>query len=166
MLKSIKSLFVSVLTAVLFMFALNIQAAENPEQYMQGKATPEQLYQEGDRLYKAAGFGCDKSDAINYFKAAGEQGNLDAQVRLGDMYGFGAGVEPGYEMAAYWYIKAADQGSPKAQLYMGNLYASGLGVEQNKDKALKYMKLAAENKDSDSDTKALAQKRIKAITGQ
>lgn len=134
--------------------------------YMDGKASPEDLYQEGMRLFKAAEPGSGQNDAIAYLTAAGEQGHLQAQVMLGDMYGFGTGVSPSYEKAAYWFIKAAEQGNPKAQLYMGDLYAYGLGVEQDSSKALHYMRLAAENKDSSPETRALAKKRISVLSGE
>lgn len=152
-----------VLTATLLTASVNAQTSLPPEQFQQGKASATELFDEGMRLFDEAGVGRDKSEAIAYFKAAGEQNNLQAQLMLGDMYAFGAGVAPDYTLAAYWFIKAAALGSPKAQLYMGDLYANGLGVEKDLHKAIEYMAMAASNPNADKESAALAGKRLKAL---
>ncbi|MAD45889.1 MAG: hypothetical protein CMI02_07020 [Oceanospirillaceae bacterium] len=145
---------------------VSAEPAIAPSDYRQGKATAAELYKEGQRLYEAAGMGGDKSAAVGYFKAAAEQGDLEAQVRLGDMYAFGAGVSPSYESAAYWFTKAAAQGDAKSQLYMGDLYAYGLGVEKDNARALRYMNMALTNENSDSKTRSMAEKRINDLSRQ
>ena len=167
-LKPLQSFVRSLFAALMLITAVSVPvvAAGSPEQYRQGKASAEELYQEGMRLFNAAAPGTDQSEAIGYFSAAGEQGHLPSQVMLGDMYGFGTGVSPSYGQAAYWFIKAAEQGNPKAQLYMGDLYAYGLGVEQNQQAAVRYMQMAADNKSSDEKTRLLARKRLAALSAQ
>ena len=166
--KPFQSFVCSLFAALILITAVSVPAvaAGSPEQYLQGRASAEELYQEGMRLFNTAGPGADQSEAIRYFTAAGEQGHLQSQVMLGDMYGFGTGVSPSYEQAAYWFIKAAEQGNPKAQLYMGDLYAYGLGAGQNQQAAVRYMQMAADNKSSDEKTRLLVRKRLTALSAQ
>ena len=54
---------------------------------------------------------------------AAEQGNVDAQLALGDMYHNGeGGVLQDYKEAEKWYRKAAEQGYAEAQLTLGAMH--------------------------------------------
>jgi uncharacterized protein len=55
-----------------------------------------------------------------YLKKA-EQGDADAQHRLGLMYANGRGVAKDYEKAAEWYLKAALQGYADARDALENI---------------------------------------------
>ncbi|KPK25298.1 MAG: hypothetical protein AMJ61_12360, partial [Desulfobacterales bacterium SG8_35_2] len=44
-----------------------------------------------------------------------EQGQVEAQFKLGDAHYFGKGTKKNLEQALFWYEKAAQQGHPRAQ---------------------------------------------------
>jgi len=73
-----------------------------------------------------------------------QQGDANAQVKLGDWYRKGAGASPDWEKARFWYQKAAAQGHARGLLKLGVIYWEGLGVPQNRNEAVKlYLKSAA-----------------------
>ena len=81
------------------------------------------------------------------FKAtmrSAEEGNDQAQNRLGYMYREGKGVENDYNGAFKWFKTAAEQGNREAQKNLGDLFSKGLGTEQNHEEALKWFLLSAE----------------------
>ncbi|ENU91850.1 hypothetical protein F971_02943 [Acinetobacter vivianii] len=65
------------------------------------------------------------------YKDAAENGNADAQFKLGECYTVGWGTTIDYHKAMYWYKKSAQQGNPAAMNNIGMLYQRGLGVEKN-----------------------------------
>jgi uncharacterized protein len=70
----------------------------------------------------------DYETALKMLEPLADQGNVDAQVRLGIMYRNGRGVPVDYVKAVKWYRLAADQDNAKAQFDLGELYADGQGV--------------------------------------
>jgi hypothetical protein len=76
---------------------------------------------------------------------AAEQGNAEAQCRLGDMYYEGRYDAPRDEKkAVYWYRMAAEQGDADAQFSLGGMYANGQGVPRDDAEAVKWYQKAAE----------------------
>ncbi|MGB2130164.1 MAG: tetratricopeptide repeat protein [Marinobacterium sp.] len=73
-----------------------------------------------------------------------EQGEGDAQNRIGEMYEFGYGVERDSDTAIQWYRKAADQGVVAAWHNIGRCYNFGTGVEQDYVQAETWYRKAAE----------------------
>ena len=71
------------------------------------------------------------------------QGDVKAQVNLGELYSKGEGVPQDYEKAAQWYEKAAAQGFASAQVNLGVLYDKGRGVPQDYVQARQWYKQAA-----------------------
>jgi len=65
------------------------------------------------------GGGKDLTTAASWFHKAADQGNLDAQIKMGVMYYLGEGVAKDPAQTALWYRKAADQGSADAQYRLG-----------------------------------------------
>lgn len=120
----------------------------------------EALHLNGMKIIETGPMGSDKSSALIYFQEAGELGYLKSQLMLGDMYGFGFGITPSYEHAAYWFEKAAGQGNARAQLYMGDLYFEGLGVAKNIETGMAYMQKALQNPESDEKSKRIAKARM------
>jgi uncharacterized protein len=53
--------------------------------------------------------------AVEWFKKAADQGNLNAQTNMGHMYKNGDGVPQDLIEAVKWYKKAADQGNEYAR---------------------------------------------------
>ena len=102
-------LFLSALLAVLF-------AGVAHADFAAGRAA----YEKGD--YAAA---------LGEWQPDAEEGDVDAQLGLGELYLQGQGVAQDFRIAAEWMTKAAEAGEPKAQAMLGGLYATGLGVPQD-----------------------------------
>jgi len=81
---------------------------------------------------------------IAEIRSAAEQGNADAQYKLGFLYADGQGVPQDYVEARKWLLKAAEQGHGEAQLTLGVLYDQGRGVVQDYVSARKWFLKAAE----------------------
>ena len=73
-----------------------------------------------------------------------EQGDVVAQVQLGDAYFQGAEeIEQDYDRAVQWY-RAAAQTSPAGQWRVGIMYVYGLGVPKDYATAARWFRAAAE----------------------
>ena len=72
-----------------------------------------------------------------------EQGDANAQLKLGLMYVKGEGVPQNYEEAAKWTRKAAEQGHAWAQEKLGQMYHYGMGVPTHYGEAAKWTRKAA-----------------------
>jgi uncharacterized protein len=72
-----------------------------------------------------------------------EQGDSNAQYKLGLVYDVGVGARQDLAEAALWYQRAADQGHVAAQFNLGLMYASGRGVSQDLVQAHMWLNLAA-----------------------
>ena len=83
-------------------------------------------------------------ESVQRYRLAAEHGDVDAQMRLGDMYSQGRGVEQDDSEAVRWYRLAAEQGDAGAQDKLGDMYSYGRGVTQNHVEALRWYRLAAE----------------------
>ncbi len=80
-----------------------------------------------------------------------EQGDADAQVKLGVMYFFGDGVPLDDAEAVKWFRKAAMQGHTMAQRNLGSMYSGGgKGVRKDKVEAYAWVLLADAISKSDS----------------
>ena len=77
-------------------------------------------------------------------RKAVEQGQVDAQFRLGVLYYDGVSVTQDYVEASKWFRKAAEQGQAETQFILGNLYSDGVGAVQNYAEAFKWHSKAAE----------------------
>lgn len=77
-------------------------------------------------------------------RQAAEQGDAEAQFKLGVWYDNGEGVLRDDAQAAVWYRKAAEQGLTQAQFNLGMMYAQGEGVAQDNTQALAWFHKAAE----------------------
>ena len=81
------------------------------------------------------GFAYAKYHLLKLYQKAAEQGDADAQLKLGSMYYNGTGVAQSYEKAVEWYRKAAEQRDADAQYHLGVMYELGDGVEESYEKA-------------------------------
>ena len=79
-------------------------------------------------------------------KERAEQGVVESQFMLGNMYFKGNGVEQNIEEALKWYGRAAEKGNAMAQLKLGFIYEDGKGVPQDKKAAKAWYHKACENK--------------------
>lgn len=67
--------------------------------------------------------------------ALANNGDANAQNKLGDLYFYGAGVKQSYKEAYNWHQKAAKQGHTIAKYNLSIANSNGLGVEKNTEKA-------------------------------
>ena len=78
-----------------------------------------------------------------------DQGDAEAQYKLGLIYRNGQGVPQDNKEAARWYGLAADQGYALGQYNLGLMYAKGRGVPQDYIQAYMWYNLAASNSRGD-----------------
>lgn len=77
--------------------------------------------------------------AFELWKAAAEQGHLQAQVYLALCYFTGEGVKPDLAKAFSIWTAAADFGNRDAMRYLGILYANGTGVKKDTKRAMELL---------------------------
>ena len=107
-------------------------------------------------LVVLAGFrpGLAEAQTIEQLRQAAEQGDAEAQYKLGDMYQREALPEAtnqnpftalrlAKEEAVKWTRKAAEQGHAGAQNNLGHMYRSGWGVPEDNREAVKWFLKAA-----------------------
>ena len=74
-----------------------------------------------------------------------EQGDAEAQYRLGRMYAIGSGSLPeDFVESVRWYRLAAEQGHGGAQTSLGFRYRYGRGVPEDDVEAVRWFRLASE----------------------
>ena len=83
------------------------------------------------------------SQAMQWFKKAGEQGYPSAQYNLGKLYYKGYLGEVDYKKALKCFVDAASNSSDDANNMLGVMYEEGKGVAQNYNTAYEYYLIAA-----------------------
>jgi TPR repeat protein/uncharacterized membrane protein YhaH (DUF805 family) len=73
-----------------------------------------------------------------------EQGDPDAQYKLGVMYADGQGVVKNEHTAVQWFQKAAEQNNASAQNALGYMYDNGRSVIKNERTAVEWYQKAAD----------------------
>jgi hypothetical protein len=76
-------------------------------------------------------------------KLLAEQGDVTAQLNLGNMHYNGDGVPKNYIEAVKWYRLAAEQADVDAQFSLGYMYDIGAGVPENDLKAYVWYSVSA-----------------------
>ena len=69
-----------------------------------------------------------KATAAEWYRKAADQGDADAQYKLGLFYENGYGVTQDKEQAMQWYKKAAEQGNESAKSAIDRMQSSGMGT--------------------------------------
>jgi len=74
------------------------------------------IWQDSMPFFELLGVGTEPNDdeAVKWMSRAAEQGYVNAQNALGDMYNWGVGVDEDKEKAKQWYEKAANNQNTKA----------------------------------------------------
>ena len=77
----------------------------------------------------------DYKQAVYWYTKAAEQGHVNSQYSLGQMYSesYSKEVPHDYKQAVFWYTKAAEQGYVYAQYNLGQMYRYGYGKEVPQD---------------------------------
>ena len=123
---------------------------------------------------------CGKSDidiplnyeeALKWYELAAKSGwtyiqeKLDALNKIITSESYEKGMEKynekEYEEAFKLFMTAAEKGHTGAQYNIGEAYYYGYGVEENKEKAVKWYKLAAENGNIDAESRLVSLNNIK-----
>ncbi len=77
------------------------------------------------------------------------QGDVEAEVALGNLYESGQSVLPlDPAQAAEWYRRAADKGHAGAQMNLAMMYVDGQGVPRNISQAIAWFEKAADRGDA------------------
>lgn len=97
-------------------------------------AGPEGDFDRGAAAHKRG----DYATALKWWKPLAEQGVVNAQFNLAQMYRSGEGVAQNLATAAEWYRKAALQGDKESQYHLGAMYLNGEGVKQDEAEAHKW----------------------------
>ena len=92
----------------------------------------------------------DYKTAFKEMLPVAEEGHVDAQYWVADMYRKGKGIQKNLSAAAQWYTKSAEQGDRWAQANLGFMYDFGEGVLENDKTAVKWYTKAAEQGDADA----------------
>jgi len=85
----------------------------------------------------------DYATALKLFQPLADQGDTNAQRRIGTLYDLGRGVGKDLVTAVKWYRQAADQGNSDAQNDLAMMYLAGSGVTEDRAEAIKWFKRAA-----------------------
>ena len=99
---------------------------------------------DGWRYRYGQGVPKDLSKAAELYQKAADQGDVNAQYRLAQLYEKGDGVPQDFRKAAELYQKAADRGATAAQYYLGVFYEKGQGVPKDLSKAAELYQKAAD----------------------
>lgn len=84
-------------------------------------------------------------DAVKWYRAAANQGDLEGMINLALMYANGEGIAKDDGQAMAWLEKAAEKGSPRAMLIISNSYRGGdMGNSINYDKSFEWLVKATE----------------------
>ena len=82
----------------------------------------------------------DFDKAILWLKLSSEQGYVEAQYNLGELF-FEVDDKP---KGIKWFRSAAENGHALSQVVLGSLYLNGTGLEKNNTKAVMWFRAAAE----------------------
>ena len=82
--------------------------------------------------------------ALRALRPLANQGDISAQVILGNLYEKGLGIKQDNSTALSWYEKAAEQNSKEGQYNAGLMYFNGSGVEVNREASYQWFSKAAE----------------------
>lgn len=85
-----------------------------------------------------------RHSTFNSLSQAADQGDAEAQFKIGNMYVGRQALPEDYAEAAKWYRKAAEQRHAKAQSQLGLMYVIGQGVPQDYAEAVQWCRKSAD----------------------
>jgi TPR repeat protein len=122
----------------------NYVAIEEQVTGSESTKSSQEMFELGEKYY----FDKNYTEAEKYYRMSAEQGNADAQNKLGNMYFDGKVVAKDYSEAFKWYQKSAEQGNVDSQYMLGSMYHLGDGVTENLSEAVKWYRKSAEQGDA------------------
>ena len=102
------------------------------------------LHEHEDSVAGKKGKALRNSQAITLFTRAAKLRNVQAQMKLAELYGNGRYVKKNKKTRFEWLHHAANNGLMEAQELVAKCYEKGRGVEKNHPKAYQWYKKAAE----------------------
>ena len=90
---------------------------------------------------------------LNYLHRAAEMGYLKAEIKLGEVYFYGAagiGIPENKAKAVQHYLKVAGLGSDAGDYELGECYFLGEGVEQSYERAISLFKKVMERREQNA----------------
>lgn len=103
----------------------------------------EEQYRLGVHYFSLENVVLDFEKAIHWFEKAGENGHLQSQINMAEMYAYIPGFQ-NPEKRFYWVEKAAAQNDPVSMAQLGAMYALGEGIKQDLEKGTEYLFKALE----------------------
>jgi len=97
-------------------------------------------YKDGRAAYDRKDF----KEAARIWRELADKGDVDAELALGTLYGYGLGVKEDYTQSFHWFSKAAEQKSSRGQFAVCEQYGMGFGVKEDYTKAMKWCRMAAD----------------------
>ena len=128
---------------------------DSKQKALQGDA--EGQYRLGFAYIRGFGIEKDLNEGVSLLKLSAAQGNVMAQLELGDFYANREDAPPNIDEAIHWYKLAAnnkdggidafdaDWGVNGARLKLGEIYCKGKGVPVNVGEGVSWYKMAAED---------------------
>lgn len=88
----------------------------------------------------------DYNNAVEWFRKSADQGDAEAQCKLGECYELGRGVGQDDREAVKWYHMAAEQGCIEGMYRLGELYVPSRGNKEHPNyyEGFKWYRMAAE----------------------
>ena len=99
-------------------------------------------FKQGEMYENGWGRAADPTEAIHWYKLAGEQGHAESQYRLGNFYYKGRFVSTDYVEAAKWYQLAADNQHVEAMVQLAWMYRQGEGIAKDTEAADRWTRAA------------------------
>lgn len=85
---------------------------------------------------------------ISSLEDAAVKGDVSAQVSLGRVFEFGAGVPQDYKQALYWFLQSAQKADTSVLISIAGIYEEGgRGVERNPKEAYFWYSVASLRED-------------------
>ena len=90
-----------------------------------------------------------KWQSVDKVKAAALDGDVEAQVAIGNAYVFAQwGLTRNFDEGLKWYQKAAEQNDARGQAMLGQMYEAAWGVEKNYAEAIRWFQKSAAQGDA------------------
>ena len=97
----------------------------------------------------------DGTTALKWFTKAADQGDVNAQSYLGDIYAKGKGVPKNVKSAVKWFTLAAEQGDADSQYNLGQMYREGKVLPESDKTSLTWFARSWYTKAADGGSRTL-----------
>ena len=89
--------------------------------------------------------GCETGEeAVNRLVAKAEKGDVEAMLKIAEVYCGGLNIEQDDQVCGIWMRRAAEGGHMRAQYMLGEMYSQGLGMRSDPVQAYRWYMLSAD----------------------